>query len=742
MHAKVHRDKTSRDLYLVAVSKHITSTGFLKTEADIKSYIPKKKSQSILEATKKNLDPIKMFYTALGESYMPTREEYDFVTKGGTSGGQKFVPRLALAIARNRATPKMDVYYRKIEELSKTYKIMKKNPWVLNRILRVFDRGFLKPTKPALKKEYQTQNGLCAYVFPNRWETFLSPLTTNKRKVLWTERTALVRGMIESEWLENTFPMFRNRVFVNEVILLTEDDVQYNNTNNPSLQNTVRYIKPKLWGTPPPSIKPHVSEKEKTEHSVFVKTPRVHVYEHLESDVQDLFLFIKSTMPRWRIPTDSGFLLENVLETGRKDKESERNMKRRATPITQLKDLLDEETSEEIGFPNSSADVSGSEEELRSLELFEYLENPITPIQIYRWGTVNPGSEKEFLDLCHSVEKERQEIQESLAEDLGEAFVQPDLNDVKELQSDENAFDDKNNTALNEDVSEDTHVTPFTDTLSAFESSRISLKTRKYFTSPRSKSDSSYHRSQVGCPLPMNYTFKYFLNRWPKSTNVSLDGWVSEVKRILFKCDGVLSLLEKKDFQLVSGLVETIQSELVQNLKNVDLPIKDGRTLNIGTAYTKSIMRSGNSATAESIATHSRNLVSMHKKKAFPLVLAESAIKKTLPVLDIKKVFTGGGTRKHSVVNHVTERRAGFNTIRWASENAFKNPRNTHRRAAAALSKEIISMFKSGKPSYAQQQRSKVYTEIWALMGRPDQLETDDENKKTATKDSKKNLGK
>ena len=52
-------------------------------------------------------------------------------------------------------------------------------------------------------------------------------------------------------------------------------------------------------------------------------------------------------------------------------------------------------------------------------------------------------------------------------------------------------------------------------------------------------------------------------------------------------------------------------------------------------------------------------------------------------------------------------------------------------RAVSALSKELLSMSKQGKPSYAQQQRSKVYSEIWALMGRPDQgVDSDDSTTK------------
>lgn len=724
------------DTYLYVLAKKNFFNSLLKTESLVKSYVPRPLSASV--ETKTPQDPIKMFYTALGESYMPTREEYDFVTKGGTSGGQKFVPRIALAIARNRATPKMDVYYKRIEELSRTYRLMKRNPWVLNRILRVMDRGFLKPTTPLLKKEYSVQEGFCSYVLPRRWETLAESVTAKKRNTVWQQRTSLVRGMIESDWLENTFPMFKNRVFVKEVILLTEDDVQ-NNVGS-SGQNTIRYTKPKLWGNPPPAVKPHVDILEKPLSSSFIRNPKNQVYENMDGTAKDVFMFLKNTMPRWRIPTESGFLLENLMESSRQEKETERNMKRRATPITQLKELVDEETSEAIGFQDSSADPSDSEEGPRALEMFEYLENPLAPTQMYKWGCLEPASEKEFLEVCRAVEKEKQEIRDSLAEEFGEGMSQNEQTHTQKMGSNETLPEDQNSLLLETDRAVDGSIEPLLPTQRYVESNRISLKTRRYFTSPRSRSDSSYHKNQSNSPDFMGYSLSYFLSRWPKSTNTGLDGWVSEVKKILKKCGGVLGLLEKKEFQLVSSLAETLQAELVQNLKRVSLPSKDGRTLDINRAYSKNIMRSGCGATADKIAEQSSKLLSFSRKKAFPTLLSDSVIRRALPVLDIKKVFTGGGTRKHSVVNHITEKRSGFNTIRWLKESAFKNPRNTRMRAVSTLSKELLSMSKPGKPSYAQQQRSKVYSEIWALMGRPDQAGGDSEDGLGKKIDLKKSL--
>lgn len=721
------------DIYLDVVAKKSFASLLLKTESVIQSYVPVSSAGS--SETVGTQDPIKTFYTALGESYMPTREEYDFVTKGGTSGGQKFVPRIALAIARNRATPKMDTYYKRIEELSRAYRLMKRNPWVLNRILRILDRGFLKPTTLNLKKEYQTQEGLCAYMMPNRWESLLAPLTEKKRGLIWQQRTALIRGMIESDWLENTFPMFKNRVFVKEVVLLTEDDVQ--NNVGVSGQNTIRYVKPKLWGNPPPAIKPHVDIPEKPLSTSFIQNPKNQIYEILDGSAKDLFTFLKSTMPRWRIPTESGFLLENVLESSRQEKEAERNMKRRATPITQLKELLDEETSDDMVFPDSSADFSGSEEELRPLEMFEYLENPLAPVYAYKWGSVEPGSEKEFLELCRMVEKERQEIRDSLTEEFGEVPGQGDQTSLQKVNAEEVLSGDKEEGLSLETEGDGDNNEALLHTQRSFESNRISLKTRRYLTSPRSRSDSSYHKNQLNSPEFMEYSLSYFLSRWPKSANTALDSWVAEVKKILEKCGGVLGLLEKKEFQLVHSLSEAIQTELVQNLREASLPAKDGRTLDINRSCSKNIMKDGCGATANRIREESSRLLSFSKKRAFPLLLSDAVIRRSLPVLDVKKVFTGGGTRKHSVVNHITERRSGFNAIRWLQESAFKNPRNTRMRAVSALSKELLSMSKQSKPSYAQQQRSKVYSEIWALMGRPDQG-VDSEDSATKKSDLKK----
>jgi ribosomal protein S7 len=729
---------SQHDRYLSVVAEKTFLKSLERTLQEVSNYVPAP-ATSMDQESNEVKDPIKMFYTALGESYMPTREEYDFVTKGGTSGGQKFVPRLALAIARNRATPKMDVYYKRIDELLRAYQIMRKNPWVLNRVLRVLERGFLKPTTTELKKEYHMQEGLCAYVFPNRWEMLLEPLLSEKSKKVWTERTALTRSLIESDWADNTFPMFENRVFVRDVVLLTEDDVQHN-ASGPAGQTTIRFVKPKLWKEVP-AIKPHVDIMEKVASDRSIAYPHVHVYERLSDSTKSLFLFLKDNMPRWRIPTESGFLLENVLEGHRKEKELERNMKRRATPITQLKELVEDESSEEVGFPDSSADQSESDEEPRAMELFEALDNPLTPIQMYRWGVVEPGTEKDFLELCHLVEKERQEIRDNLTEEAGEQYGQQDpLSGEHSLEEKDEDYPLETESNSEEEENVQVFAQPST------ESNRISSKTRRYLSSPRSKADSSYHRGYEHSPLPMEYSFSYFLNRWPKSMNSTLDVWVAEVKKILLKCDGILGLLEKKEFQLVSSLVESIQSELSENLRVAALSSKDGRTLDFTRAYSRNIMKQGKGATANRIAEHSSRALSISRKKAFPLFLTDHAFRRTLPILDIKKVFTGGGTRKHSAVNHITERRAGFNTIRWATENAFKNPRNTRLRAVSTLSKELLSMSKAGKPSYAQQQRSKVYAEIWALMGRPDHATGEEESKKPETKkilvkDSKKPNG-
>lgn len=732
------------DLYLAAVAERTFTNALEKTLGEITTYVPKPSSD---KTTQENTvkDPIRMFYTALGESYMPTREEYDFVTKGGTSGGQKFVPRIALAIARNRATPKMDNYYRRIDELLKTYQIMRKNPWVLNRVLRVLERGFLKPTTEKLKKEYKTQEGLCAYVLPNHWEVLLNPSLVEKKKKIWEERTALIRGMVELDWAESTFPMFKDRVFVRDVILLTEDDVQFNATGS-GAGSTIRFVKPKLWENVP-SIKPHVDVLENVLSDRDIGSPNVHIYENATDSLKDVFSVLKENMPRWRIPTESGFLLESVLEAHRKDKELERNMKRRATPITQLRELVEEESTEDLGVLNSSADFSGSEEGPRAIEMFECLENPLTPTQIYKWGTAEAGSEKEFLELCHFVEKERQEIKDSLLEAEGDQFGHPEASNVHRGSHDEDPMTEEKEDLLVSGSEKDTEeelslLSPALQQLS-MESSRISSKTRRYLASPRNKAESSYHRNQNSVPLPMEYNVSYFLNRWPKSMSPSLDIWVSEVKKILLKCDGMLGLLEKKEFQLVTSLVEAVQLELSENLHIVSLAAKDGRTLVLTKACSKNIMKGGKGATANKISELSSRSLAFSRRRAFSPYLTDSVFRKSLPILDVKKVFTGGGTRKHSVVNHITERRSGFNTIRWAFENAFKNPRNTRLRAVSTLSKEMLTMSRSGKPSYAQQQRAKVYAEIWALMGRPDQADKEDDAKKSelkkgATKDSKK----
>lgn len=706
-----------------------------ETETAIQNYVPKKLTEI---PVKRVVQPL---YTSLGESYLPSREEFEFVTGEGTAT-PKYVPRIALAIARNRSTPTRTVYYTQLDELGDAYKRMGRNPWVLNRILRIMERGFLKPNTPELKQDYLTEDFLYLYLQPNRWQSLAKTITSTESS--YKNRTLLVRSMTEQDWLNNLFPRLKNRVFVRDIVLLTEDDAL--NTTTPAVPGTAVSIvpprypqKPKLWGKQVPVYKPHVEVVEEYLKDSDITSPKVHIYEDMNDSGRDLFYFFKSSMPKWRNPTETGFFMENFFEEERQEREQDRNMRRRYTPLTQLGEVIEEETTEDLEeLDTSEENFSESEEEVEPLEAFEYLENPLTPMQLFRWGALEPGSDKEFIELCQTIEKDRQSVIEDGLDDGDDVLNQEDSPSLQDAGTDDVLEDDdlldlSEDEEVSEGGEEEDSMQLDTASSTDVESSRISSKTRRYFASPRSKSDSSYHQTQGMCPPMMEYSLSYFLSRWPKSTTTSLDTWVTEVRRILAKCDGVLGQIEKEEFQLVAGLVDAIQQEINQNIQLSAVSVKDGRALDLTKAYTKNIMLRGKGSTAESITQQSSEFLATAKKRAFPDLVLDDTLRKALPVLDVKKVFTGGGTRKHSVVNHITEKRAGFNTIRWVMESALKNPRNTRLRAVSAFSKEIAQMSRPGKVSFAQQQRAKIYAEIWSLMGKPEQSE----DKKGSQEDGK-----
>jgi ribosomal protein S7 len=697
--------------------KRVLANVLESTAKELDSYVPK---QSGVIAESKNR--IQYLYTALGESYLPTKEEFEFVI--GTSK-QKYVPRIALAIARNRSTPDRSTYYTQLAELEEVYQKMSKNPWIWNRILRVIEKGYLKPSSVRVKKDHKMEDSLSLYILPECWERLSKSVSNDKKKQL--NRSKLTRNLIEKDWAESLCAPLTQRIFVEDVVLLTEDDVVSNFSslavNSNGVVNVRLPQKPKLWGKQLPVFRPHVEILEEYLSENDVKNPQVQFYQNIEDGHRNVFRFTKNHLERWRDTTDNGFILESFRELRRVERETERNIKRRHTPINQLGEILDEESSDDPDQLDTSVEhLSESEEDVGVLEAFSYLENSLNPTQMFRWGVVEPGSEKELLARLKDIEKSKQEARESVSSEQDdysfaeEGFYNTNLEKetVEEESSEENS-DESETKSLSGRLAQSN------------ESSRISLKTRRYNSTPRSRSSRSYHHERGSFPSWMEYSLPYLLSRWPRSTSPSVNLWTTEVKKMLDQHGSNLGNLEKKDFQLTVGLLELVREEILENMRVGEASIKDGCSLDLRKACVKNLVKDGKSNTANRILDQSSQLLTVSKKKAFSEAVIDQSIRSALPVLDLRKMFTSGGTKKHSVVNHVTEKRSGFNAIRWIAEGAFKNPKHNRRRASTALAKEFFHLSKTNKLPFAHQQRMKLYSEIWVLMGRTgvsEELET------------------